>query len=394
MQPLLGNSVGAGGQRAGNLGGLLDGITFVFAPVPVDAFADAVDIQSVQRRFFPRLSPEMSLSSKICIYALLLATQLNFLAWFGHVVATCVVIGSQPWEAPLNFHPSFARKLALYVILGHGVLAARAFCRLLLGRKVQSKALTVWDLTLIDVGFWNPTMAGWAIGVWYLLHQFGVDAFAELASSGNFSPLITSVAKAGLDCAIIAWMLDVIMRMSWLAIAKRMQVEFNKCLTHRVMQNASEMPDANIVVDCPICLSATTTEACQLSCGHIFHRSCFMQWARVASERVASDMGVYNGVNCPMCRTVPDPYHSSPPVVPDPDPDPDPPVLSLPDPAVEVREAGAQEEQRYQQDANPEGRENDNQDVAVEVREAGAQEERSYQQVANPEGQENENQED
>merc|ERR1719281_2056961 len=176
-------------------------------------------------------------------------------------------------------------------------------------------------------------------------------------------------------------MIDVIMRLSWLAIAKRMQIEFNKCLTHRVL---AQMPDVTRVVDCPICLSPTTTEACQLSCGHIFHRSCFMQWARVASERVASEMGVYNGVNCPMCRTVPDPYHLSPP-----------PTSTLNhEVALEVREAGAQEEQRYQQDANPEGRENEDQDIAVQVREAGAQEDRSYQQVANPEGQENENQED
>jgi hypothetical protein len=192
--------------------------------------------------------------------------------------------------------------------------------------------MSVEDGIMIDVGFWNPSMAAWAFGTWNLLYHG--EAFAEITANSHFSIQIIGLAQAGLHLAIYAWMVDIVLRLSWVVIAKRMRNEFKACLAYRIL---AQLPDVMYEVECPICLSITTTDACQLPCRHVFHRSCITQWARTNEG---------HGLNCPVCRAVPDlksSFSAFPPAS----------SYSNHEIVVEVQEAGAQENQSQQQAGNP-----------------------------------------
>lgn len=290
QQPFLENVGRAGGRVDTNLSRLLNRIMFVFAPVPLESFAEVVAIQLVAGSLFPKLPSYMSSGCKMCIYFILLATHLNFCTWFGQLAATWVVLGSQA----LDQH--HVRKLAYILIFGHFVLGARAFTRLLTRLKLDSKAIKVEDVLFIDIGFWNPMMGAWALNTWRFLHNESV--FFELTVSGHFSTRFINFALAALNVASYAWMTDIILRLAWLGIAKNLEKDFQACATDRIL---SEIKDADYEEECSICLEITSTDACRLPCGHAFHRSCFTHWARRAVE----GRGL-KGLSCPLCRAVPE----------------------------------------------------------------------------------------
>lgn len=263
-------------------------VMFVFAPVPLDSFAEAVDIQSVAMRFVPRLPSYLSFSSKVSIYFILFATHLNVYTWFAQIAATMVVVSA--WN---NNQQPYLKMLALLLISGHCVLGARAVGRTIFGMKLKSGTLSPADVIAFDIGFWNPTMVSCALGTLSLLYHGA--AFDELKASGYFSQQTIHFTWMGLYIAIYAWMIDVILRLAWILIAKRLNKDFKACMTYRVL---SAIPNVKYVTECSICLSTTTTEACRMPCSHVFHRSCITQWARTS----------LNGhvLSCPMCRHVPD----------------------------------------------------------------------------------------
>eukprot|EP00746_Dinoflagellata_sp_MGD_P022865 gnl/MRDRNA2_/MRDRNA2_153529_c0_seq1.p1 gnl/MRDRNA2_/MRDRNA2_153529_c0~~gnl/MRDRNA2_/MRDRNA2_153529_c0_seq1.p1 ORF type:complete len:319 (-),score=32.57 gnl/MRDRNA2_/MRDRNA2_153529_c0_seq1:303-1259(-) len=290
-QPLLDDASRNGGAAGITSGGFWFVVMFVFAPVPLDSFALAVDVKSFASRCFPKCPPYLSSVSKICIYFIVIATHLNLYTWFGAVFSTGVVLCSRPFTQP------HLRTLAIFLMVGHCILIVRALGRIFFGMKLRgSKGIRPEDLAsrelAVDIAFWNPIMASWSAGtLWALLKG---KAVAELRANSNSTDETINFAIAALYFAIYAWLMDIILRMAWIMIMSSLNNDFKACLTYRLL---FQIPDVNLVTECPICLNQTVTDACKMHCGHVFHRACLTQWART----------IYDGqeLSCPMCRSVP-----------------------------------------------------------------------------------------
>lgn len=274
-------------------GGLWYCIMFIFAPIPLDSLAAAVDIRAVARRCLPKLPSYLSRQSQMAIYFILAATNVCFYTWLLQLFSTVVLLSSQPFIR----RESTLCLLTWWLIVGHLVLILRAWGRKLVGDALKEKGwapeVTAYTELTIDIGFWNSVMAVYVVRTWILLGKG--DIWTELRADGYTPPLTCSLALFAVYAVCNAWVIDIILRLAWVVIASLLEADFKGCLTFRVLES---LPDTDVIEQCSICFDDTDTDGCEMPCKHIFHRSCLTGWARTRSTGA--------GLSCPMCRRVPE----------------------------------------------------------------------------------------
>lgn len=289
QQPLLGHAPRQRNALTCPWSDIWYAIMFVFAPVPLDSFAAAVDVKSVFSRYSPRVPTYLSINSRISVYFIIVAAHLAFYTWIAQLASTLIVLASQPLPKTHLGH------LALALVYGHLVLVARALGRKLIGFKIKRVLPPECRGTSechFDIGFWTIWMVLYVLSVGCMLQK--EETVAELRANGYFSQQTIDLTLVTMRVVLYIWVITVIMRIFWGIYARCLEDDFNRCMAYRIL---NQIPDVAYVEECAICLCESATKACQLPCGHVFHRACLEDWAATRTDG--------RGLSCPMCRAVP-----------------------------------------------------------------------------------------
>jgi len=286
MEPLVARPVVAQQSRWHYL------VWFIFAPIPINSLAAAIDIKALTSQCCVILPDYLSRRSKFFIYSVALLTHVNVFTWLGLCVATAL-----SYAIDLQ-HPQPMVSHFVYLLrLAHCIMIARTGVRWWVARDIRKRGLGLSGAAGVeyhtDLIMWSSFMIGGIVkGMIWLKKD---DLWKEMA----MGPLTTGqvdLVQTLVSAFINGWIADVILRFLWLCLSPGIEADFKSSLQYRLV---AALPTIASMEQCSICLSEGAEseeggEACEMPCSHCCHRACLVSWARACRQE--------SSFSCPLCR--------------------------------------------------------------------------------------------